>query len=882
MVLPAPRSPRPSPEPPAIPEHELQRCIGWGSYGEVWLAQQTTTLVWHAVKLVYRESFDEDRPYQREFEGIIECEPISHGHEGLIDILQVGRNDAAGFFYYVMELADDRIHERHVVPGKYQARTLRSELMDKGRLHLADCLAHGQTLAHALAHLHGHGLVHRDIKPSNIVFVNGQAKLADIGLVTSMDTTYSLVGTPGYIPQEGPGQKAADIFSLGKVIYEISTGKDRHDFPLLPADATGLHYLNEILLIACARRADDRYDNAAELAADLQHVAEDRPPLSRQRKNRRLAMTLVLSVVLAVLAWVFYDRQQPSLKRGLVLEMALPGEMELSRPIPTIDHRGKNGTALFFDGEHDLAEMQLPAALGPNATLAVWVKSIRRETSSCIAGVFLENNTADSPLGMWLEAQDHGKFALRQWLHATMPDGTRDKEYMPEAVSDFALKGDGTWHLLMGVSDGGQLRLYVDGRLQRTTAKSTPLNVHDGVIRLGHDGANGAFRGGVGRMWLFNRALSETEARLLFNQHQQVDPFRGLVAHYPLNGNGEDVSGQNRPLNLQGGCLPTANRHGVPDHAMTFDGVDDWAGNMRSSVPTKREPRTFALWAWRSPSQPEDRVGLVMTGYAGMNNNFGLEYLQTAGIIQARQNLNASFEAEKWVHLAVTYDGRQTRLYVDGRSAGQVASRLNTVHWRLFLGANPLVSGPPKYFQGALDELRVYNRALTEREVAGLVQLEQPIPGMDTLSSTPPELLFPNSNFILGTFKGWRVLHNTREKDRPDGSKYVKIMANTKADGGYLAEAKEFGSGVTLFSPSIKVNPENRILLARYCKPFGVSSCGLVVLTGDGKQVALEENNDINLVERRHDLKPWLGQTIRIGFSGGWILMDYLKTLPVR
>ena len=85
-------------------------------------------------------------------------------------------------------------------------------------------------------HLHSHGLVHRDIKPSNIIFVKGVPKLADIGLVTSVDATRSFVGTDGYIPPEGPGTPQADLYSLGKVLYECVTGKDRLDFPELPAD----------------------------------------------------------------------------------------------------------------------------------------------------------------------------------------------------------------------------------------------------------------------------------------------------------------------------------------------------------------------------------------------------------------------------------------------------------------------------------------------------------------------------------------------------------------------------------------------------------------------------------------------------------------------
>ncbi len=86
-------------------------------------------------------------------------------------------------------------------------------------------------MSQALNELHKHGLVHRDIKPANIIFVNGVPKLADIGLVATAAEARSYVGTEGFIPPEGPGLPQADVFGLGKVLYEASTGKDRHNFP---------------------------------------------------------------------------------------------------------------------------------------------------------------------------------------------------------------------------------------------------------------------------------------------------------------------------------------------------------------------------------------------------------------------------------------------------------------------------------------------------------------------------------------------------------------------------------------------------------------------------------------------------------------------------
>ena len=144
----------------------------------------------------------------------------------------------------------------------------------------------------ALEHLHGHGLVHRDIKPSNVVFAGGVPKLADIGLVTSIDATQSFVGTEGFFPPEGPGTPQADIYSLGKLLYETATGKDRREFPELPADLTveeqaALSELNAIFLKACQHDPQKRYATAAALNADLDRLRRGRSVKRHRARQRR-------------------------------------------------------------------------------------------------------------------------------------------------------------------------------------------------------------------------------------------------------------------------------------------------------------------------------------------------------------------------------------------------------------------------------------------------------------------------------------------------------------------------------------------------------------------------------------------------------------------
>ena len=91
---------------PHIPDLELLRPIAAGSYGEVWLARSIVGTL-RAVKIVRRDRFERAEDFDREFKGLQKFEPISRTHDGLVDILHIGRHESEGWFHYVMELADD-------------------------------------------------------------------------------------------------------------------------------------------------------------------------------------------------------------------------------------------------------------------------------------------------------------------------------------------------------------------------------------------------------------------------------------------------------------------------------------------------------------------------------------------------------------------------------------------------------------------------------------------------------------------------------------------------------------------------------------------------------------------------------------------------------
>ncbi len=277
-----------SPKPPALAEPSLEIPgyelfpipFGEGAYGKVFLARNESK-EWEALKVVYLAKFDQNAdPYDREFKGVNHYQPLSALHPGLLRVNFVSQKEN-GYFYYIMELGDAVQPGWEINPAIYKPRDLvnvREHLPGK-RLPTMECIRIGITLCDALEFLHQRGFTHRDIKPQNVIFVNGQPRLADVGLIAEIrpDQERSIVGTPGYMPPapEVPGTPEADIYSLGMVLYVLSTGGAAARFPEISSTMiesrtqTEFYALNAVILKACQIDPAQRFSAAAEMREAL-------------------------------------------------------------------------------------------------------------------------------------------------------------------------------------------------------------------------------------------------------------------------------------------------------------------------------------------------------------------------------------------------------------------------------------------------------------------------------------------------------------------------------------------------------------------------------------------------------------------------------------
>ncbi len=217
---------------------------------------------------------------------------LSHG-TGMMPLTAWGADHASGTLWEEMPLADDLLTEAPFASERSETYTpfsLVSWLTERGPASTGQVIAWGLRLSQALVDLHAAGLLHRDVKPANILFSGGLPVLADYGSIGGEGASIEFPGTEGYVPPDGLGSPALDVFALGRTLYELWTGLDRFRFPSLPAAVTqnadwDTHgwLLNDVLLLAAEGRPSRRFATVAQLHAALSRAAPGRRRISRRK-----------------------------------------------------------------------------------------------------------------------------------------------------------------------------------------------------------------------------------------------------------------------------------------------------------------------------------------------------------------------------------------------------------------------------------------------------------------------------------------------------------------------------------------------------------------------------------------------------------------------
>jgi hypothetical protein len=198
---------------------------------------------------------------------------------------------------------------------------------------------------------------------------------------------------------------------------------------------------------------------------------------------------------------------------------------------------------------------------------------------------------------------------------------------------------------------------------------------------------------------------------------------RGLIAYYPFNGNANDESGNSQHATNFGATL-VADRFSVTGKAYSFDGND----YLQTPVGSNLETLTLSAWFSSTTRSGErsivdsDVAGVyghsLILGYGDGGNSLDIQYHN--GEYKSSWNLADSF----WHHAVAVIEPTVVRLFVDGKFVGFKTYARGVLDVSTFrIGRHN--AGDPQWYQGQIDDVRIYNRALTAAEISQLYQLDQ-------------------------------------------------------------------------------------------------------------------------------------------------------------
>ena len=334
--------------------YEIVSAIGAGGMGEVYQARDMRLDRTVAIKILPEHISAKPQARERFEREARAVSSLNHPH--ICTLHDVGHQD--GIDYLVMEYLE----------GETLAHRLR-----KGPLPIEQVLRYAIQITDALDTAHKHGVIHRDLKPGNIMLTKSGAKLLDFGLakvrtaeavagVTSLATQTTpltgegtILGTLQYMaPEQLEGREAdarTDIFALGAVIYEMTTGRKAFEgksqaslisaimtaqpLPVSTVQSMAPPALDHVVRTCLAKDPDARWQTAHDVLVELKWLGEGsqltvpgRPATSR---NILLISWLLLAIVslVAVTLAVILLRQPPREVYVVRYQIRLPERMRM-------------------------------------------------------------------------------------------------------------------------------------------------------------------------------------------------------------------------------------------------------------------------------------------------------------------------------------------------------------------------------------------------------------------------------------------------------------------------------------------------------------------------------------------------------------------------
>ncbi len=303
------------------------------------------------------------------------------------------------------------------------------------------------------------------------------------------------------------------------------------------------------------------------------------------------------------------------------------------------------------------------------------------------------------------------------------------------------------WFHVVKSWDGSLLRTYINGQLDGTipTTGSLVQANHNILIGGNPNFLDQYFNGKIDDVAFYNRALTQQEITGLYqgaNTTTNCPTFpasltQGLVGYWPFCGNALDESGNNNHGTVNGATL-TTDRFGNVGSAYDFDGLNDFISINESNSLKPVNEITISLWANIDSTNSPSFIGLVnkylegaepsYSSYQMITGNNTINQTGDAGFTIRTNNIyqwtgvtNASY-LNQFHHLVGTYNGSILKCYKNGilvstiDATGDIQYSSSNIDFGRRINNNGVI-GLDTYFKGKLDDIAIWNRALTPQEI---------------------------------------------------------------------------------------------------------------------------------------------------------------------
>ncbi|MHC4659718.1 MAG: LamG domain-containing protein [Planctomycetota bacterium] len=415
---------------------------------------------------------------------------------------------------------------------------------------------------------------------------------------------------------------------------------------------------------------------------------------------------------------------------------------------------GISGKAYYFDGEGDFINIFESESLdisGDRITVSAWIKAKRIDKRQVIVS---KTGWGDNTWLVEINPIDCGRGKLNFYLNA----GGRESNF----CSRRAINTDAWYHVVF-VYDGDERIIYINGQFDGRESYSGNINTNDQPIRIGSwgdpigPGETRYFNGAIDEVAIYKRALSSDEIQQLYENVGRLSGS-GLVGHWSFDADDGDVvidsslyhndgKLEDRPEDYYrrhgwatrptaGIVAPSSDKgpeltEGIRGKAYYFDGAGDYI-NIGESESLDISGKEITVSTWIKAKRIDERQVIAAKNALGINSwileinpvdfkegtvNF---YLDLYGI-DGNFGSNTAITVDTWYHVVGVYNGTERRIYVNGQfDASQVISR------EIPVNDQPVRIGgwgtPDRYFNGTIDEVALFNRALSASEIQQLYE----------------------------------------------------------------------------------------------------------------------------------------------------------------